>query len=62
MAAAQSMSGWLKDKYCASWQIIPKILMELPSHKDCAKADKAMLAMLKMKKISIQGLLDAAIG
>lgn len=59
---SESMCGWLKDKYGVSWQIIPKILMELLGHKDRAKADRAMQAMLKMKKISIQGLLDAAIG
>ena len=59
---AESMCGWLRDKYGVSWQIIPTILMELLGHKDREKASRAMQAMLRMKKISIQGLKDAAKG
>jgi predicted 3-demethylubiquinone-9 3-methyltransferase (glyoxalase superfamily) len=47
--------GWLKDKYGLSWQIIPKNMEELIS-----KSKSAMDAMLKMKKINIQELKDAA--
>lgn len=52
--------GWLKDKYGLSWQIVPKQLIELMSSPDKAKAGRAMQAMLKMKKIDIKALQEAA--
>lgn len=51
--------GWLKDKYGLSWQIIPKALGEMLGDPDPEKAGKTMQAMLKMKKIDIQGLKQA---
>lgn len=56
----ESMCGWLKDKFGLSWQIVPTVLTELLNNKDAAKAQKAMGAMLQMKKIDIQALMDAA--
>lgn len=56
---AESMCGWLKDKYGLSWQIIPNTLMELMGDKDPAKAHRVMQAMLKMKKIDIKALKEA---
>jgi predicted 3-demethylubiquinone-9 3-methyltransferase (glyoxalase superfamily) len=47
--------GWLKDKYGLSWQIIPKNMETL-----IGKSKKAMDAMLKMKKIDIKQLEEAA--
>lgn len=55
----ESMCGWLKDKYGLSWQIIPTVLGELFADKDREKANRAMQAMLKMKKIDIAGLKEA---
>ena len=52
--------GWLKDKFGVSWQIIPPILGELLVSKDREKADRIMQAMLKMQKIDIQALKNAA--
>ena len=52
--------GWLQDKYGFSWQIIPTILPKLLGDPDKKKADRAMKAMLQMKKIDIKGLEDAA--
>ncbi|MBX4189192.1 VOC family protein [Candidatus Parcubacteria bacterium] len=52
--------GWLQDKYGFSWQIIPKALGELLSDPDKAKSDRVLQAMLKMKKIDIKGLENAA--
>ena len=43
--------GWLTDKFGVSWQINPKILMELIGHRDQAKAKNAMQAMMTMVKI-----------
>ncbi|MFC4014019.1 VOC family protein [Nonomuraea purpurea] len=58
----ESQCGWLKDRYGLSWQIIPKQLRELMSDPDPARAGRAMKAMLGMRKIEIQGLVDAADG
>lgn len=55
----ESMCGWLKDKYGLSWQIIPSKLGELLSHPDREKANRAMQAMLKMRKIDIAKLQEA---
>lgn len=52
--------GWLKDKFGLSWQIVPAILGELMM--DPAKADKVMQAVLKMKKLDIGKLKEAARG
>jgi predicted 3-demethylubiquinone-9 3-methyltransferase (glyoxalase superfamily) len=52
--------GWLKDKYGVSWQIVPRILVEILSDADESKAQRAMTAMLKMKKIDIDELKKAA--
>lgn len=51
--------GWLKDKYRVSWQIIPAVLGELLQGKDVAGAQRAMRAMLQMKKIDIKKLKQA---
>ena len=48
--------GWLKDKFGLSWQVVPRILSELMTDPDRAKADRAMEAMLEMKKIDIAEL------
>ena len=58
----ESRCGWLKDKYGVSWQIIPGVLSELMADKDPARAGRAMQAMMKMTKIDIQKLQDAAAG
>lgn len=51
--------GWLKDKYGLSWQINPAILGKMLSDPDPQKAKRVMQAMLKMKKIDIDGLKQA---
>jgi predicted 3-demethylubiquinone-9 3-methyltransferase (glyoxalase superfamily) len=54
--------GWLKDKYGASWQVVPTILIEMLSDSDAAKSGRAMQAMLQMKKIDIAALKRAYAG
>ncbi|GAB2811914.1 VOC family protein [Streptomyces daliensis] len=51
--------GWLKDKYGVSWQICPRTLTDLLSDPDPEKANRVMKAMLEMKKIDVQALVDA---
>jgi predicted 3-demethylubiquinone-9 3-methyltransferase (glyoxalase superfamily) len=53
--------GWLKDKYGVSWQIVPRVLVEILIDADESKSQKAMTAMLQMKKIDINELKRAAI-
>lgn len=52
--------GWLTDKYGLSWQIVPTKLPELLNDPDPARAERVMKAMLGMRKIDVQGLVDAA--
>ncbi len=54
--------GWVKDRFGLSWQIIPRRLNELLRDKDPARAERAMKAMLKMKKLMIAELEAAADG
>jgi predicted 3-demethylubiquinone-9 3-methyltransferase (glyoxalase superfamily) len=56
----ESQCGWLRDRYGVSWQIVPKELMEHLGNPDRAKANRAMAAMLQMKKIVIADLERAA--
>lgn len=52
--------GWVKDRYGLSWQVIPTALNELLSDPDPEKSQKALNAMLQMRKLDIQALRDAA--
>ena len=54
--------GWLKDKFGFSWQIVPTALNRLLSDKDPEKVNRVMQAMLKMKKLDIATLQQAAAG
>jgi len=54
--------GWLKDKFGVSWQVVPTILGELLSGKDAVKSQSVMRAMLKMVKLDIKKLEQAARG
>ena len=54
--------GWLTDKFGLSWQIIPSALGQLMGDPDPAKANRVMQAMLKMDKIEIAELEEAARG
>jgi len=54
--------GWLKDKYGVSWQIVPTVLPGMISDPDSAKSQRAMKAMLQMKKLDIDALRRAYAG
>jgi predicted 3-demethylubiquinone-9 3-methyltransferase (glyoxalase superfamily) len=54
--------GWLKDRYGLSWQVVPVVLNELVADPDEGRAQRAMTAMLGMKKIDVAALLAAADG
>jgi predicted 3-demethylubiquinone-9 3-methyltransferase (glyoxalase superfamily) len=54
--------GWLKDRWGVSWQITPTRLLELVKDPDPARARRAMEAMIKMVKIDIAKIEQAADG
>jgi len=58
----ESVCGWLKDRYGLSWQVTPKGMDELFSDADPQRAERAMEAMLKMKKLDVAALQSAADG
>jgi len=51
--------GWLRDKFGLSWQVVPTALSKLMSG-DPAAANRVMEAMLKMVKLDIKTLEQAA--
>ena len=52
--------GWLKDRYGLSWQVVPTGMEELFADPDPKRAERAMRAMLGMRKIDIAALRSAA--
>ncbi len=54
--------GWLKDRYGLSWQEVPEELIRMLSDPDEERAQRAMAAMLEMKKLDIAELRAAADG
>ena len=52
--------GWVKDRFGLSWQVVPVQLIELIGDPDPVRANAAMQAMLRMTKIDIQAVRDAA--
>lgn len=52
--------GWLKDQFGVPWQIVPAILPQLMADPDVQRVQRAMQALLSMKKIDIDALLQAA--
>ena len=54
--------GWLKDRYGLSWQVVPTGVEELFADPDPERARRAMQAMLKMRKLDIATLRNAADG
>jgi predicted 3-demethylubiquinone-9 3-methyltransferase (glyoxalase superfamily) len=52
--------GWLKDRFGVSWQVVPDRLFELISDPDPGRAQRAMQAMMGMRKLVIAELERAA--
>jgi len=48
--------GWLKDRFGLSWQVFPRILTELVGDPGSGKSQRAMKAMLQMKKIDMDAI------
>ena len=54
--------GWVKDRFGLSWQVVPTGMEELFADPDPARAQRAMQAMLGMKKLDVAALRSAADG
>jgi predicted 3-demethylubiquinone-9 3-methyltransferase (glyoxalase superfamily) len=48
--------GWLKDKFGVSWQVVPTIVSELLADHTSEKSQRAMAAVLQMKKPDIEAM------
>jgi predicted 3-demethylubiquinone-9 3-methyltransferase (glyoxalase superfamily) len=48
--------GWLKDKFGLSWQVVPSIMPDLVGDPNSEGSQRAMAAMMKMKKLDIAEL------
>ncbi|HET7463414.1 MAG TPA: VOC family protein [Longimicrobium sp.] len=53
---AAQQCGWLKDRYGVSWQVVPREMGELFKDAGSAGAQRAMQAMLRMKKLDLAEL------
>jgi predicted 3-demethylubiquinone-9 3-methyltransferase (glyoxalase superfamily) len=56
----EGQCGWLKDRYGLSWQVVPTGMEGVFADPDPARAERAMKAMLGMRKIDIDELRRAA--
>lgn len=57
---AESVCGWLKDRYGLSWQVAPGGMNELLNDPDQDRARRAMEAVLGMRKLDIAAIRAAA--
>ena len=58
----EGQCGWLKDRYGLSWQVVPTGMEELFADPDKGRAERAMKAMLGMRKLDVAALRAAADG
>ena len=54
--------GWLKDRYGVSWQVVPEGMEEMFADPESPGTQRAMEAMLQMKKLDIGELQRAYAG
>ncbi|MEO5708091.1 MAG: VOC family protein [Alteraurantiacibacter sp.] len=58
----ESQCGWCKDRWGVSWQITPRVLMELYDNPDPAAQKRAFDAMMQMQKIDVATIEAALAG
>ena len=59
---SENACGWCQDRWGYSWQITPRVLLELTTSTDKAKAKRAFDAMMTMTRIDIATIEAAARG
>lgn len=52
--AQAQQCGWLKDKFGISWQVVPEEIGKIMNNPDKEKTNRAIEALLKMKKIDLE--------
>jgi predicted 3-demethylubiquinone-9 3-methyltransferase (glyoxalase superfamily) len=57
-----SACGWLKDRWGFSWQITPKLMMDIMASDDAAKKARVFAAMMQMTKFDLAAIQAAARG
>lgn len=58
----ESMCGWCKDKYGISWQVVPSAMQRTIGGPDAKGRERALAAMMKMKKLVVADLEKAYAG
>ena len=58
----EGQCGWLKDKFGVSWQIVRQVLPQMLTDADGAKRERAMSALMSMKKFDVAALQRAFAG
>ena len=58
----EGQCGWLKDKFGVSWQVVPQALPQMLTDADSAKRERAMSALMVMKKFDVAALQRAFAG
>jgi len=48
--------GWLKDRFGVSWQVVPAIVEDLVKDPESPNGQRAVTALLQMKKLDIAAL------
>jgi predicted 3-demethylubiquinone-9 3-methyltransferase (glyoxalase superfamily) len=56
----ESQCGWLSDRFGVHWQIVPIEMIRLLSDPDPQRAQRAMAAMLQMRRLDLATLQAAA--
>jgi predicted 3-demethylubiquinone-9 3-methyltransferase (glyoxalase superfamily) len=56
----EGQCGWLKDRFGLSWQVVPTGMEEVLNDPDPERGQRAMQAMLGMRKIDVAALRRAA--
>jgi predicted 3-demethylubiquinone-9 3-methyltransferase (glyoxalase superfamily) len=54
--------GWVKDRFGLRWQVVPSELPTLLGDPDPQRAQRAMQAMMTMKKLDVDAMKEAADG
>lgn len=53
---APNCCGWLRDKFGLSWQVYPRVLIDMIAAPDGERADRAFRAMMGMVKFDLAAL------